>query len=236
MTSEDDREGFLARWSRLKAQRASQICEHQPRTGSEEANGRHEGANHSPSLSDLTQPAEEGVLRDQSEEASLQSHDKALEGLPAIEEITAETDLSDWLKKPVPAEWRIAALRKMFSVDPMISTFIGPADYAWDWNAPDGVPGFGPLSSTDNIATLVEQATGFFQPGSVSDAEGKNEPSQVSRSPQSEPQEAAQIDAEPEVVESAELSSTSRDDNGTKSENFSKSITYYRRAGSALPH
>jgi hypothetical protein len=32
--------------------------------------------------------------------------------------------------------------------DPAIRRFIGLSEYAWDFNAPHGVPGFAPLSST----------------------------------------------------------------------------------------
>jgi hypothetical protein len=32
--------------------------------------------------------------------------------------------------------------------DPTIRQFIGPSDYAWDFNSPYGVPGFAPLPST----------------------------------------------------------------------------------------
>jgi hypothetical protein len=32
--------------------------------------------------------------------------------------------------------------------DPAIRRFIGPAEYAWDFNSPRGVPGFAPLPSS----------------------------------------------------------------------------------------
>lgn len=79
----------------------------------------------------------------------------ALADLPSIDEIDAATDLKPWLKLNVPAAWRLAAMRKMWAADPAIAEFIGPSDYAWDWNVPDGVPGFGPLRAIDNIVELV---------------------------------------------------------------------------------
>lgn len=63
--------------------------------------------------------------------------------LPPIESLTAESDFTAFLRKGVPAALRHAALRKAWSLDPAIRDFVGPADYAWDFNAPDGVPGFG---------------------------------------------------------------------------------------------
>jgi hypothetical protein len=62
--------------------------------------------------------------------------------LPPIESLTAESDFAAFLRKGVPAALRHAALRKAWSLDPAIRDFVGPADYAWDFNAPDGVPGF----------------------------------------------------------------------------------------------
>lgn len=44
--------------------------------------------------------------------------------------------------------------------DPTIKNFVGLAENAWDFNAPDGVPGFGPLRPTDDVARLLAQAVG----------------------------------------------------------------------------
>jgi hypothetical protein len=55
---------------------------------------------------------------------------------------------------------RRAALRKAWSLDPVISTYIGPADYAWDFNAPDGVPGFA-LELGGDVRKLLAQAIGL---------------------------------------------------------------------------
>ena len=60
----------------------------------------------------------------------------------------------------MPETWKRAALSRVWASDPAISQFVGLADYAWDWNAPDGVPGFGPLRPTDNVAELLSQAIG----------------------------------------------------------------------------
>lgn len=76
--------------------------------------------------------------------------------LPAVEEITPETDLAAFFREGVPEALRNAALRRMWSLDPAIRDFVGDArDYAYDWNVPGGVPGFGPLLPSDDVAGMV---------------------------------------------------------------------------------
>jgi hypothetical protein len=42
-----------------------------------------------------------------------------------------------------------AALRRAWSVDPAIRTFIGLSENSWDFNAAGGVPGFSSLTAED---------------------------------------------------------------------------------------
>ncbi|TQF82550.1 DUF3306 domain-containing protein, partial [Elioraea sp. Yellowstone] len=65
-----------------------------------------------------------------------------LSALPRIEDLTAESDITAFLRKGVPVGLRNAALRRVWSLDPAIRDFIGPVDYGWDWNTPGGVPDF----------------------------------------------------------------------------------------------
>jgi hypothetical protein len=44
--------------------------------------------------------------------------------------------------------------------DPAIRDFAGPAENAFDFAKPDGVPGFGPMRATDDLDQLHAQATG----------------------------------------------------------------------------
>lgn len=63
--------------------------------------------------------------------------------LPAIETITAETDIRPFLQDFVPAALRNAALRRAWLADPVISTHLDVArDYAWDFNTGNGPGGF----------------------------------------------------------------------------------------------
>lgn len=79
--------------------------------------------------------------------------------LPAIESLTAATDIRAFLRKEVPEALRRAALRKAWSLDPTIRDFVGPADYAWDYNAPDGVPG-GSLDLVGDVREMLAQIFG----------------------------------------------------------------------------
>ncbi|MDB5543210.1 MAG: hypothetical protein JWO64_359 [Hyphomicrobiales bacterium] len=81
--------------------------------------------------------------------------------LPDLESLTPETDISLFLKKGVPDELRNTALRKMWALDPAIRDYVGDAlDYAWDWNAPGGVPGGGELGAGFDTAKMVAQIFG----------------------------------------------------------------------------
>jgi len=51
-----------------------------------------------------------------------------------------------------------AALRSAWSTDPQIREFIEIADNQWDFNAADGIPGFGALGVSDASRSLVSRA------------------------------------------------------------------------------
>jgi hypothetical protein len=77
--------------------------------------------------------------------------------LPSIESIVADTDIGAFLRSGVPAELTRAALRRAWASDPAIRDFIGIAENQWDFNDPDGIPGFGPLLATDNVPAVFTQ-------------------------------------------------------------------------------
>lgn len=93
--------------------------------------------------------------------------------LPDIETLTAESDVTCFLRKGVPAILRNAALRRMWMLDPAIRDFVGPArDYSYDWNLPGGVPGSGPLEPGAITAAMLRRIFGDQeQPGPAVDAE-----------------------------------------------------------------
>ena len=86
-----------------------------------------------------------------------------LSSLPPVESLTMESDFTAFLHRKVPQELRTAALRRAWSLDPAIRDFIGPADYAWDFNAPDGVPGFA-LELGGDAMKLLSHALGLDAP------------------------------------------------------------------------
>jgi hypothetical protein len=80
--------------------------------------------------------------------------------LPPIESITAHTDIRAFLAPGVPRELAAAALRRAWSVDPAIRDFVGLAEYAWDFNTPGSMPGFGPLEMTNDLRQVVARVLG----------------------------------------------------------------------------
>lgn len=81
--------------------------------------------------------------------------------LPKLDDITADTDITCFLRSEVPAAARNAALRKVWLLDPAIRDFVGPArDYSYDWNVPGGVPGSGPIECSEAASKLVDVLLG----------------------------------------------------------------------------
>jgi len=137
MSGEGSREGFLARWSRRK--RAVREGE-----APEEAVA-------APPTPEAAAPTPAPVAEEEP------APDLSL--LPKIEDLTAESDLKPFFAKGVPLALRQAAVSRMWSLDPVIRDFVGPADYAWDFNAPDGVPGFG-LELPEEAKALAKRLLG----------------------------------------------------------------------------
>ena len=79
--------------------------------------------------------------------------------LPPIESLDSASDITPFLAPGVPAELTRRALRQAWKTDPAIRDFVGLSENAWDFNAPGGVPGFGPLTQED-IRRLLDQVTG----------------------------------------------------------------------------
>src|SRR5258708_3965431 len=77
--------------------------------------------------------------------------------LPSLEQIVADTDIGAFLQSGVPAELTRAALRRAWVSDPVIRDFIGIAENQWDFNDPNGIPGFGPLPSAGGAPVVVTQ-------------------------------------------------------------------------------
>src|ERR1700731_1373436 len=126
---------FILRWARLK--RAS--------------NSAHEIETVSAEVEVTTTQPEAGAAPDQ-------AFDPA--SLPSLEQTAADTDIGAFLQSSVPAELTRAALRRAWASDPAIRDFIGIAENQWDFNDPNAMPGFGPLSESDNATAALAQALG----------------------------------------------------------------------------
>jgi hypothetical protein len=118
--------------------------------------------------------------------------------LPPLDSLTAASDFTAFLRAEVPAVLRHAALRRAWTLDPAIRDFIGPADYAWDYNAPDGVPGFA-LELGGDVKRLLAQAIGALE--EMAPKDGTPEDGPAADSPvliaQVEPAEAPLVEAPP---------------------------------------
>jgi Protein of unknown function (DUF3306) len=125
-------EKFLDRWSRRKREAADEPAPVE--------------------VKDAAPPAVEGK-----EPAAKAAFDPA--SLPRIESIGAESDIRAFLQAGVPPDLSRAALRRAWSADPAIRDFIGLVENGWDFNDPNGIPGFGPINAGE-VARLLAQVIG----------------------------------------------------------------------------
>ncbi len=93
---------------------------------------------------------------------------------------------------------RQAALRRAWTLDPAIRNFTGPADYAWDYNAPDGMAGFA-LELGGDVNKLLAQAIGMVEEAAPEPADQPDKPAQVALAapPEVPPAEAPPPEALP---------------------------------------
>src|SRR3979411_818139 len=130
----DEDKSFLARWSQRKREA--------------------EQPEHDAPVADADVPSKPVAEDDAAPEFDLSS-------LPKLEDMTATTDITAFLRKGVPEHLRNAALRKSWALDPAIRNYVNPAlDYAYDWNTPGGVPGSSEIGSGMDVARLVSQIMG----------------------------------------------------------------------------
>src|SRR5262249_38502379 len=123
-------ESFLARWSRRKRGVAAQ-------TDAQE--------NPPPSVAEIAKPV-----------PPITSKAPPAMSLPPIESIESASDIKALLAADVPLELTRAALRRAWTADPAIRDFIGLSENSWDFNASDGVPGFGSLD-VEEVRRVVAQ-------------------------------------------------------------------------------
>jgi Protein of unknown function (DUF3306) len=158
-----DQESFLTRWSRRKREADPAASDEAPAAAAPNATARAEN--------DETEapPANSPPAVEQQEPAV------DLANLPPIESITAGTDIRAFLAPGIPAHLTRAALRRAWVADPAIRDFVGLAENAWDFNAPDAIPGFGSVVSQEAQRLIAELVRNDDR---VSSPEGPCEPPQ----------------------------------------------------------
>jgi hypothetical protein len=75
--------------------------------------------------------------------------------LPPVESIGTGSNIRPFLASGVRPDLTRAALRRAWSTDQAIRDFVGLSENSWDFNAPDGVPGFGSLTTGDSRRLLA---------------------------------------------------------------------------------
>jgi hypothetical protein len=121
----DDPKNFLQRWSERKRNASESTdapSEEKPPTAADASSGA------------LASPAEV-------------EFDPAT--LPSLESIDGDSDIRAFLQRGVPQALSRAALRRAWSGDPSIRDFVGLSENAWNFNAPETIPGFGTLEPED---------------------------------------------------------------------------------------
>ena len=167
-----DPEGFITRWSRRKRE-AEQAPSDKPATAD---------------AADVAAPPPEDAPAAEANQPDAPAVD--LDALPSIESITAGTDIRAFLAPGIPAHLTRAALRRAWETDPAIRDFVGLAENAWDFNAPGGVPGFGPTLPVQEAQRLVAEMLRDDKEQPAVTAPGETEPlgkPDVSAPPKTQP-------------------------------------------------
>lgn len=143
-----DPENFVARWSRLKREKADDEGEKKAPV---------EPVRAPAALEKSAQGVPEAEAQPRPRKASDEPFDPA--SLPPLDSIAAGADIRAFLQSGVPAELTKAALRRAWAADPAIRDFIGLAENQWDFTDPAAIQGFGSLEA-DQVRRLVAQAMG----------------------------------------------------------------------------
>jgi len=209
-----ERENFLMRWSRRKRD--------------QEAEAKRAEA---VPPADATSPAKEAATEPDAERpaesADVPTRFDPAARLPSIDSIDAHTDIRDFLRPGVPEELRKAALRRAWSVDPAIRNFKGLQENDWDFNDPNGIPGFGPLDPGLNVRKMA-----------LALLRGASDESQTATAKQTAAVEAAEENALLESAKIADEESQAGGDTALQKDYEAKVVppTHRKRGhGGALP-
>jgi len=141
-------ENFLSRWSRRK--RVGEVPEKPAADGAPATPAQAGQADHAEAKQPAVPTAPAAPPAPAFDPASL----------PSIDSIGAQTDISAFLKPGVPSGLRNAALRRAWSTDPAIRDFKGLQENDWNFNDPNGIPGFGELNPGTDVKKMLAQLLG----------------------------------------------------------------------------
>ena len=187
-------ENFLARWSRRKAE------QEQPADRAPEANEK------------ADQQKQSGAAEAKNEEIKKEGEEADLSKLPPIESIGPETDIRAFLQKGIPPELTRAALRRVWSSDPAIRSFIGIAENQYDFATGSDIPGFGPLTPADDVARMVREIMGEGVPRPLSPSQPERAPEIDAEAPEKSAEVAEAVEDSSAPQQLAELDEVPSDD------------------------
>jgi hypothetical protein len=176
-------ENFIARWSRRKRDAA------QERTAEQDAEATKAAVAPDAAVAGARPPEHQDSARDAEPAHGSASEPAAFDPtkLPPIESIAADSDIRPFLAPGVPLELTRAALRRAWSADPAIRDYVGLSENAWDFTAPDSVPGFGPLEMTDELRRQIARMVGRGLAGEERDRPAPTPPGQQAERPSVDP-------------------------------------------------
>src|SRR4029078_3583840 len=137
----NDPDNFLSRWSRRKQEAGE----------SKEKNETGEA---------VAAPEAESQQRKAAAPNTAPNPESDVERLPPIETISADTDITAFMRTGVPETLKHAALRRAWASDPVIRDFVGLNENFWDAAGPDGIPGFGDLDPNLDVRRMVSELFG----------------------------------------------------------------------------
>ena len=230
--SEGSDSGFLGRWARRKAQVSAQIS---AQVSAQEKKREQER--------EQAQELEPQAAAHGADSAAPEAEPFDLASLPSLDEINAATDMKAFLRREVPDWLRNAALKKAWAADPAIRDYVNPAmEYAFDWNAPGGVPGGGPLeagydAAREALDMLSQPAGGASRPGHLfvdrSSAEGAQEETQEGAQKASQEVEIAASQQEAPPANAVRLSAAA--DRASEGEGLAKTSASGSAAAAPAP-
>jgi hypothetical protein len=215
----NDPDNFLSRWSRRKQE------------AGERSERKEEAADKPPA-----EPvAENEPVRAASAPASTPIPKFDVESLPSIESISAESDITAFMRAGVPEALKRAALRRVWSSDPAIRDFVGLNENFWDAAGPDGILGFGDLDPDLDVQRMVSD---LFGETPHQETPTQSDTDRMADSPALPVQNRAEATEVPQVSPTPPEDVPQRDENAaaqTKPREAAPEKKISRRHGGAMP-